>query len=129
MRGRLRRPFPEEGDRPPVKLVVFDFDETMTLATFMSGDGAYREEQRAVTAQAPPLSRGARAATRAPEPRGGAHGASLIGAILVSGMVMSMRTTHAAHEAASRRWPGSTGRHALKPRGCLLARAGSGRPV
>lgn len=36
--------------RPPVKLVIFDLDETMTLTTFMSEDGEYLEDQHEFTA-------------------------------------------------------------------------------
>jgi len=46
----FERPFPGRNERPPVKLVVFDFDETLTIATFMAdscvstGDPAKREK-------------------------------------------------------------------------------------
>lgn len=45
------RPFPGSEDNYPVKVVVFDLDETLTLTTFMSRDGNYTPEQHELTAK------------------------------------------------------------------------------
>ena len=38
-------PDPENRQDCPVKLVVFDFDETLTLATFMTGNCEYADDE------------------------------------------------------------------------------------
>eukprot|EP00446_Apocalathium_sp_SHHI-4_P002868 CAMPEP_0177193036 /NCGR_PEP_ID=MMETSP0367-20130122/22222_1 /TAXON_ID=447022 ORGANISM="Scrippsiella hangoei-like, Strain SHHI-4" /NCGR_SAMPLE_ID=MMETSP0367 /ASSEMBLY_ACC=CAM_ASM_000362 /LENGTH=602 /DNA_ID=CAMNT_0018640883 /DNA_START=162 /DNA_END=1970 /DNA_ORIENTATION=- len=43
------RSFPDEDRNHPVRLVVFDLDETLTLTTFMSEDGTYDEGQHEFT--------------------------------------------------------------------------------